>query len=321
MGFYVFIGLSLLAKGLSVLVIPVAVAGSYYLLRRRPPARETLLSVLWGVPLALIVAATWYAPVIRRHGQPFIDQFIWQHQFARYVSNNYRHPGPVYYYLVVLVPITLPWTPFLIGGLARAASWVWRPANSADESAIKLIVFAFVWFLSPLVFFSFSSSKLPGYILPSLPAAALLIGERLTRYYLDSKTHAWKLKATGALCLLSAIVLTAYAWRFERWLFNCALDYYVHSRGCWRRCVVFNSTARVFGIIHGRGDAFSCADGASLCRRCCGRPRVFEASAATCRRAWIFASVDLRREIRRPLPGVLCFWARRLQAGRRARHL
>jgi 4-amino-4-deoxy-L-arabinose transferase-like glycosyltransferase len=226
-GFYVFIGLSLLAKGLVGLVIPVAVAGAYHFLRRRLPERVTLLSVLWGLPLALIVAATWYAPVIWRHGRPFIDQFIWQHQFARYVSNDYRHPGPIYYYLAILVPLTLPWTAFLIGGLARACSWVWRPTNVGEEPANKLIVVAFVWLLFPLVFFTFSSSKLPGYILPSLPAAALLIGERLARFNSDSssarKLRAWKLKATVALFLLGAGFVTAYAWRFERAFLNCAL--------------------------------------------------------------------------------------------------
>ena len=222
-GFYVFIGLSLLAKGFIGLVIPLAVASAYYFLRRRLPARETLLSLIWGLPLAVMVAATWYAPVILRYGRPFIDQFIWQHQFARYVSNNYRHPGPIYYYLAILVPLTLPWTAFLIGALARASSWAWRPVNASEEPANKLVVFAFLWVLFPLVFFTFSSSKLPGYILPSLPAAALVIGERLARFNFDFKSHAWKLKATAALFLLGAVAATAYAWRFERSLFNCAL--------------------------------------------------------------------------------------------------
>lgn len=223
LGFYLFIGLSLLAKGFIGLVIPIAVAVAYYILRRQPPERKTVLSFLWGLPLALIVAAAWYAPVIVRHGQPFIDQFIWQHQFARYVSNNYRHPGPVYYYLAILVPLTLPWTAFLIGGLARALSWVWRPASADEDPAKKLVALSFVWLLFPLVFFTFSSSKLPGYILPSLPAAALLVGERLARFNFDLRSHAWKLRATLLLFLVGAIAATIYAWRYERPLLNCAL--------------------------------------------------------------------------------------------------
>lgn len=222
-GFYVFMGLSLLAKGFIGVVIPSGVACTYYLLRRRLPDRRTLFSLVWGVPLTLIVAATWYGPVIWRHGRPFIDQFIWQHQFARYVSNNYRHPGPIYYYLAILVPLTLPWLAFLIGGLSRAASRAWRADTSAGDSANKLTVFAFVWFLFPLVFFSFSSSKLPGYILPALPAAILLVGERLARFTSDLANHAWKLKATGLLLVISAMVLTVGAWQWPAEMRKCAI--------------------------------------------------------------------------------------------------
>ena len=97
-GFYVFIGLSLLAKGFIGLVIPIGVAGLYYLILRQWPKRRTFLSLFWGIPLALAVASIWYVPVTWKHGWPFINEFILQHQFARYVSNNYRHPGPFYYY-------------------------------------------------------------------------------------------------------------------------------------------------------------------------------------------------------------------------------
>lgn len=221
-GFYFFIGVSLLAKGFIGAVIPVGTVVGYYLLRRKMPARETMVSVLWGVPLILLVAASWYGPVIARHGNVFIDEFIWQHQFARYVSNNYRHPGPFYYYLAILVPLTVPWSIFLIGGLARAASRSWPGARESEDMSKRYIAFAFVWFLLPLLFFSFSSSKLPGYILPSLPAAALLIGERLTRLTNVDQTSAWKLKATGACCLALAVGLPIFAWRGERALLICA---------------------------------------------------------------------------------------------------
>src|SRR6185369_8212833 len=88
-GFYVFVGLSLLAKGLVGIVIPFGVVGLYYLLRRAWPNRQVWLSLIWGVPLALAVSAIWYGPVIARHGWTFVDEFFIQHHFARYVSNKY----------------------------------------------------------------------------------------------------------------------------------------------------------------------------------------------------------------------------------------
>ncbi|MGH9870971.1 MAG: ArnT family glycosyltransferase [Pyrinomonadaceae bacterium] len=214
-GFYVFIGLSLLAKGLVGIVLPVGVIGLYHHFRRRLPGRKTLLSVIWGLPLALIVAGTWYGPVTWRHGWLFIDQFFVQHHFARYVSNKYHHSQPVYYYLIVLPLLALPWTAFLIDGLLQFKSWLWRArteiGDRADQSLNLLMSFTVAWLLFPLVFFSLSGSKLPGYILPILPAAALIIGRQLWR--LRSDSGGWPLKTSAAIYLLFAIGALVYSWR------------------------------------------------------------------------------------------------------------
>ena len=175
-GFYVFVGLSLLATGLVGIVIPFGVVGFYYLLRRRWPQQSVWLSLLWGMPLALLVAASWYGPVIARHGWTFIDEFFVQHHFARYVSNKYHHPQPIYFYPVIILMLVLPWTVQLIMALARVRRWQWRGTDSS--STVR--VFSLAWLLLPIIFFSFSGSKLPGYILPSVPAAALLIADRFT---------------------------------------------------------------------------------------------------------------------------------------------
>jgi len=175
-GFYVFVGLSLLAKGLVGIVIPFGVVGVYYLLRRRWPERDVFLSLVWGLPLAIAVSAIWYGPVIARHGWTFVDEFFVQHHFARYVSNKYHHPQPIYFYPAIILLLALPWTPFLIAALVKARRWVWLK-NDGNESLSIVRVFALAWLAMPIVFFSFSGSKLPGYILPALPAAALLIAD------------------------------------------------------------------------------------------------------------------------------------------------
>ena len=174
-GFYALAGLSLIAKGLVGLVIPFGVVGVYYLLRRRWPTRSVWLSLIWGVPLALAVSALWYGPVIARHGWSFIDEFFIQHHFARYVSNKYQHPQPIYFYPAIILMLAVPWTPFLIWAWVKARHWTWR----ATDSVSIVRVFSLAWLAMPIVFFSFSGSKLPGYILPSLPAAAILIADVL----------------------------------------------------------------------------------------------------------------------------------------------
>src|SRR4029453_2821177 len=66
-GFYAAVGLSLLAKGLIGIVIPAGVVGLYHLIARKRPSRELIVSLFWGFPISLLVAAVWYGPVISRH--------------------------------------------------------------------------------------------------------------------------------------------------------------------------------------------------------------------------------------------------------------
>jgi len=173
--FYFFIGLSLLAKGLVGLVIPIGVLALFFILRREWPDKLSLKSLSWGIPIVLLVAGAWYGPMIHRHGWRFVDQFIVQHHFARFLTNKYHHPQPLYYYLPTLVWMILPWTIFLGAGLFST----FRSSWGDPEPLNRLRMFALSWIAVPLLFFSFSGSKLPGYILPILPAAAIVVGERL----------------------------------------------------------------------------------------------------------------------------------------------
>lgn len=206
-GFYGAVGLSLLAKGLIGLVIPFAVVGLYYVVTRRRIPQELWLSLLWGLPIVLIVAATWYGPVIAQHGWSFVDEFFIQHHFARYVSNKYQHPQPVYFYLIVFVLLTLPWTAFVVDSLLQIRSWKWRDLDSID----KLRIFTFCWMIFPLLFFSFSGSKLPGYILPVLPPVSILVAERITRLCASEKGPGWTTIITGLIVIVLAISGILYA--------------------------------------------------------------------------------------------------------------
>jgi len=212
-GFYIFVGLSLLAKGLVGIVIPFGVVGLYYLLRREWPGRQVWLSLLWGIPLAVVVSAIWYGPVIARHGWLFINEFFIQHHFARYVSNKYHHPQPIYFYPAIILMLALPWTAFLIEAFAKVRSWTWRGGDSL--SIVR--VFSVAWLAMPIVFFSFSGSKLPGYILPALPAAAFLVADR----FIDSISK-WSLRATGAICLVLAAGGVVYALQSGHISLGCA---------------------------------------------------------------------------------------------------
>lgn len=212
-GFYVFVGLSLLAKGLVGIVVPFGVVGSYYLLRRAWPERRVFASLVWGVALAAAIAALWYGPVIAKHGWTFIDEFFVQHHFARYVSNKYKHPQPIYFFPAIISMLTLPWTAFLIDALGKVRGWNWRGADAL--SIVRL--FSLAWLAMPIVFFSFSGSKLPGYILPVLPAASLLITDRLM------SLSKWPLRVTGVICFVLGLGGIVYAAQSGEISIKCAV--------------------------------------------------------------------------------------------------
>ena len=189
--FYFFVGVGLLAKGLIGLVFPFAIVAFYFLLKRRAPSRAILASLLWGIPLLVLVAATWYVPMYLRHGWQFIDEFIIQQHFQRFATNKYQHPQPFYFFFWVLPLMTIPWLPFFAVAIWKAIATMFKSFRTASDSAATdisavaqtkallhssspLLLFSLSWILVPLVFFSFSGSKLPGYILPAVPGAVLL---------------------------------------------------------------------------------------------------------------------------------------------------
>lgn len=202
--FYFFVGLSLLAKGLVGIVLPFGIIGAYFVIHREWPNKSLWLSLLWGLPIGFVVAASWYGPMIYRHGWTFIDQFIVQHHFARFLSNKYHHPQPFYYYVLVLSLIVLPWTAVLLFSLISARRWNWRGKGAID----LLRLFTLAWLVVTVVFFSLSKSKLSGYVLPVLPATALLIGERVACFVQGNRGQR-VIRVTGALILIG---VAAGAW-------------------------------------------------------------------------------------------------------------
>ena len=237
--FYVFIGLALLAKGLIGIVFPFAIVGLFFLLSRRRPSSTFLASVFWGTFLSLAIAAIWYLPMYQRHGYEFINDFFIQHHFARFTSNKYQHPQPFYFFFWVLPLMTLPWLPFFFGALWRLAKstvlhreiemqreihetkgMTFRRMGSAYELAPRktlgvtggsnLIAFASAWLLVPLIFFSFSGSKLPGYILPAVPAAIVLTSIYVSSLVILSRTWRNTILAIAITTFLVSTLLLVF---------------------------------------------------------------------------------------------------------------
>jgi 4-amino-4-deoxy-L-arabinose transferase-like glycosyltransferase len=91
--------------------------------------------------------------------------------------------------------------------MIKSRHWNWRGDSPAD----RLRVFSLSWILFPLLFFSFSGSKLPGYILPIVPAIALLGGERLARI-VNSRRDSWTMRIVASLLIAYGLGGIAYGF-------------------------------------------------------------------------------------------------------------
>ncbi len=163
-----FLGAAVLAKGPAAVIL----AGGATLL-------WAALSRQWLAPFRflhpLIVAAfcltalPWYVLCAMRNAD-FLRVFIWQHNFQRYLTPIFEHRQPFWFFGVIFVAAIVPYLPLLISTLSDGLTST-KPVESRNSPAM----FIGCWALFTLLFFSASQSKLPGYILPAIPPAVLLL--------------------------------------------------------------------------------------------------------------------------------------------------
>lgn len=180
--FYFFIALGTLAKGPVAPGLAALIIILFALLRREP---RMIARTLWlpGIALFLAVMLPWYVVVQLRNPQ-FFTEFILQQNFARFSTNLYRHHYPWWYYAPVLLLGLFPWTIFSIRGLIysiRVARGREKEPDPQEGELKALHLFLILWAVVPVLFFSISESKLPGYILPTIPAWILLASLYLAR--------------------------------------------------------------------------------------------------------------------------------------------
>lgn len=176
--FYFFLALASLSKGPAAAFLAAVIIGAFAALRRDG---RLLLRTLWptGILVYLAVTLPWFI-AIQRANPEFFRVFILEHNLARFATDLYRHKQPFWYFLPVALVGLLPWTVFVIAAVVDAIrDWRFSVEQPAGEEDFR--TFLVLWLLLPIVFFSFSQSKLPGYILPAIPAGTLLLANFVRR--------------------------------------------------------------------------------------------------------------------------------------------
>ena len=205
--FYIFLALGTLAKG------PVAPALAAVIILIFIAARHDWIAIprtLWiaGIVLYLAVMLPWYVAVQLRNPE-FFRFFILEHNLGRFSADVYHHPQPFWFYLPIFLLAMAPWTIVLVLAVVVRVGLIWfhsknkkdedQPALSGPETTWPL--FLLTWMLVPILFFSASHSKLPGYILPAVPAGALLVAHHLDDRRRNGKKFSVSFAAAhGILC-------------------------------------------------------------------------------------------------------------------------
>ena len=177
------LGLATLTKGLPPVVLFLPVLALDYRNWRR-----WLLS--WPIVAFIAVALPWYVLCTLRNGWSFPRVFFVEHQFGRFLTPALKHPQPWYFYGPVFLLLLFPWFPLLPAAVRHARA-------DARTRLLAAVVAA------GILFFSLSVNKLPGYILPLIPATCALMGVALAN---SSHRERWLIAPIGVLGALPVAI-------------------------------------------------------------------------------------------------------------------
>jgi 4-amino-4-deoxy-L-arabinose transferase-like glycosyltransferase len=185
---YFFVGAATLAKGPVAPFLAIVILFAFAALRRE---WSILRRTFWwpGAALYLAMVLPWFIAVQKRNPN-FLRIFFLQHNLERFATNRFQHEQSFWYYIPIVILSLTPWAVLAIAAFSDAvrqsiAEWKARGAKyhymgnfRAGDAFPEFLV---LWALIPIIFFSLSRSKLPGYILPSIPPLTILTGDYLNR--------------------------------------------------------------------------------------------------------------------------------------------
>jgi 4-amino-4-deoxy-L-arabinose transferase len=171
-------GLGFLTKGPPALLtlLVIFIYHGWRVATRRPvPA----LSSPVGIPLFAVVAFGWFVVVGFMH-EGLLQELIREEVVGR-VADPTLNRNPQWYgpFVVLLLPLVLglgPWLALWPHAWSRALAWSGWSTRLREVAARDALFFCLLWALVPLAVLFTSRSRLPLYVLPFLPALALLTG-------------------------------------------------------------------------------------------------------------------------------------------------
>ncbi len=200
-----FLGLAVLAKGPAGIILCGGAVFFWALFTKR--WRESLrLFHPTAIAAFCMTALPWYILCARRNPD-FFRIFIIEHNFKRYLTPEFQHIQPFWFYGPILIAALLPWSTFLV-------PLIWDERKSFQNRLEAGRGMFFISFSTiPIIFFTLSKSKLPGYILPAIPPLVLLCSDCAKKMLVTNSRLTRALLGSSAM---AAIVLVALAIRYSQ---------------------------------------------------------------------------------------------------------
>lgn len=160
--FFLFAGLATLTKGPIGLILPGLAIVPFVTIRR---AWHRWREVPWvtGLILYAVVGLSWYAAEAWLHGRTFVSTVLGYYGVGRFFGVVENQTGPWYYYVPVVLFGAVPWTAFW------PAAAAYHVRRRRDDGSL----FVLLWCTITFVFYSAAGTKLPNYVFPIYPIAAV----------------------------------------------------------------------------------------------------------------------------------------------------
>ncbi|MFW6359011.1 MAG: ArnT family glycosyltransferase [Chroococcales cyanobacterium] len=172
--FYILLGLAVLTKGPVGVVLPGIIIGAFLLYVGKFWEVVKEMGIVGGGILFLLITVPWYVLVILENGEAYINSFFGYHNVERFTSVVNGHSAPWYFYFPAVLIGFAPWSIYLPIAIAKTRCWQ-RNFWTRQPRQSQLGLFAFFWFACIFLFFTVAVTKLPSYVLPLIPACAILV--------------------------------------------------------------------------------------------------------------------------------------------------
>ena len=220
LGCWAAMGVAVLSKGLIGIVLPGLVL-VVYTLWSRDWAIWLRMHLASGMAVFALVTVPWFALIAARNPE-FAHFFFIHEHFERYTSTVHQRHEPWWFFIPLLLAGFLPWSGLWWGLVRRIRE---APRTVSRFQPERMLA---TWVMAIFAFFSASGSKLPGYLLPVMPALAVLGALALDRLAERRfARHLWVAVMFGLLIaaatplvarLGSAITPTELFQAYARWL-------------------------------------------------------------------------------------------------------